>query len=65
MASAADKLREAGFRVLEGDGVWKLKAPDAGDRASWDEVRLNADGTPVLIKARSALHRQIASVLGC
>ena len=64
MSLAADKLRAAGFRVLEGDGVFKVLAPDE-PRGTWHEIRQNADGSLALIKERSALHKQIAAVLGC
>lgn len=65
MSEAADKLRAAGYRVVESDAVFKLLPPNADPRASWIDVHLKPDGSLLLVKERSALHRQIAAVLGC
>lgn len=67
MSEQADKLREAGYRVVESDEFIKIKPPEAVDdpRASWIEIKRRSDGTLVLFKQRSSTHRQIGAILGC
>ena len=63
MSPQAEKLREAGWRVLEGDGVFHVLPPGADAQHGWSRVLANAEGNMQLVKERSALHRQIAAVI--
>lgn len=58
-----DALRAAGWRVLEGDKVFRVLAPGEHPQHGWENIAANADGSMHLVQERSDTHRRIAAVV--
>ncbi len=59
----AEALRAAGWRVLEGDKVFKVLAPGEHPQHGWESIAANPDGTMHLVVERAESHRRAAAVL--